>query len=1136
MAGELNFKAVFDYGDAKKSVDELFDIFEKGQMKMNEAFNLGRTVEANRKQLRDMISITRQTLKELETVYDSTMKEIKEAGGLAYVSEEEREYVEKLGDGIKSVRAQIRGLQENLKEQNFNKNIFAGLTQGLQGLMGAYTAARGVMVQFGASEDDLVKVQTKLQASMSILMGVQQLYNALQSTSAFRIQITAKATELLTAAETKLAAASGIAKVALGGLVVVLAAAVGALAAFATRHEKSLELSKEFADQVVSGATQQVLAYRKLQAQWAQANGDLEKQRKIVASDDWKKLGIAVNNINDAEKVLVDNSDAVVRAMMARAKSAAYLAEAQNDIAKAVRNENKAENAENGKYTTGQLIRGTLSSWMPGLMGARYVQQGFVNGEWVDTEANKPGARGDYQSRADYRNAWIKFIAESDAAGYRDLAKQATEGAMEKIRSSAEYEELENEILRSLGLLNGPNGPSVNNLPAIIEKQRVELARLAKDIQFETTQARINAMEEGTARTIEQINLDYEKEKEAILRASDELIDAKIARDKELWEADPKNKGKVFTYNRSDYGLTQEEYNLFEARNLANDANRANSLQSVFDKYLTFTEQFNKAAKGFNGDITALKNAGASIETIGVASKKAEENFVALAKAWVDSGWDDGLVEMTILLNDLELQLQVLEETFPDEELEILRAQIKALKDAMKQSQTEVKNEETNWTDLNKVLVDSASLFDQIGEAIGGEIGEGVRLAGQFASALAKIQVGIKAFNKEGVSGVEKFSAGISIASAALSVISSVVSKIRESVERTRELNEAATQYEITLQRIKDSKALNSLVDIFGTDFYSQFSTNFDIAEDAKNKIDELIQQLSFGTREKWDGRILYSNMNTWWDNFWESTKNIIAKDFDEFFDENGNLLGEELKEWFSLYGEGVIESNKKILEEIIAEWDRWQEALDNIKGYLSDLFNNITGQLANKMLDNFLATGNAIVDMTEYINDFSKAMAKSIIQSKLLRQVFDENAQNSIATLIAKGDIAGAIELYNSLLNQANELAPNINEWLKGINIQDTVQSQNATAGGFQVMSQDAANELNGRFAALQIAGENILLESRGIHTDTSDMAVSVEEMRNLSLISMGYLEDIERNTHVLPDMAERLEKIEKYSKQMVS
>ena len=58
------------------------------------------------------------------------------------------------------------------------------------------TAASGVVGAFTKDQEKLMAIQTKLQSSMSILMGLQQLSNTLSATSTFRVTVLTKATQL----------------------------------------------------------------------------------------------------------------------------------------------------------------------------------------------------------------------------------------------------------------------------------------------------------------------------------------------------------------------------------------------------------------------------------------------------------------------------------------------------------------------------------------------------------------------------------------------------------------------------------------------------------------------------------------------------------------------------------------------------------------------------------------------------------------------------------------------------------------------------------------------------------------------------------------------------------------------------
>ena len=83
--------------------------------------------------------------------------------------------------------------------------------------------------------------------------------------------------------------------------------------------------------------------------------------------------------------------------------------------------------------------------------------------------------------------------------------------------------------------------------------------------------------------------------------------------------------------------------------------------------------------------------------------------------------------------------------------------------------------------------------------------------------------------------------------------------------------------------------------------------------------------------------------------------------------------------------------------------------------------------------------------------------------------------------------------------------------------------------------MSQDTANELNGRFTALQLSNEVISQTAReglvqiialGELLTAGNGALS--EIRNLHLLEVGYLEDIARYTKPILGFGEVLTKIQ--------
>lgn len=112
--------------------------------------------------------------------------------------------------------------------------------------------------------------------------------------------------------------------------------------------------------------------------------------------------------------------------------------------------------------------------------------------------------------------------------------------------------------------------------------------------------------------------------------------------------------------------------------------------------------------------------------------------------------------------------------------------------------------------------------------------------------------------------------------------------------------------------------------------------------------------------------------------------------------------------------------------------------------------------------------------------------------------------------------------------------------EFLNMLGQGDTTQSQGSKKG-FATASQDSIDELNGRFTAIQMDTSIIretlsdITESmNGLHLSAAEIKQHTDEIRNLSLMAIDYLERIAKNTNELPEMNERLGKIEKNTRRL--
>ena len=142
----------------------------------------------------------------------------------------------------------------------------------------------------------------------------------------------------------------------------------------------------------------------------------------------------------------------------------------------------------------------------------------------------------------------------------------------------------------------------------ILEEQKEERKRAAKDLELETQQARIDAMQEGSKKTLAQIQLDFDKEKEKIKRNYEDIKKSKIEAAQKAWEANPVNKGKVFHANPADsrFAYTKEEEENKKAQEVAAKQDFLKKRSDVFSADRQAMRDYLKEYGSFNQQKLAI--------------------------------------------------------------------------------------------------------------------------------------------------------------------------------------------------------------------------------------------------------------------------------------------------------------------------------------------------------------------------------------------------------------------------------------------------------------------------------------------------------------------------------------------------
>lgn len=606
-------------------------------------------------------------------------------------------------------------------------------------------------------------------------------------------------------------------------------------------------------------------------------------------------------------------------------------------------------------------------------------------------------------------------------------------------------------------------------------------------------------------------------------------------------------------YEREKYNLTKEwDEKIAAAENGGLDKEFIERLKLLKEASLADLELGNVSDYGsFLNDIlpATIKKLNAEMALLpenmkAGGERAAQETMADLAEAFAASAedisftkWYNNLGEKTFkaLQEELDRTQTYIDDMesagdLSDSESDALaraKLEIAALKKKIQELTGAQKESNINWKEASDILNRACDTFNEIGEAIGGVVGETISNLGTLVSGCLDVANAIKAI-KDTTDPMEKATGFISVISAAVKIISKFVNILKENTAADLEATAANARYAQSVRELNDALREKSYINAFGTDSYGLFKNAQRVADEAKRNL-SIIKDYYDGIGEAlaktYGGMIspdafttLTADMRSSWQKFIGSSDNIEKLSLGDLFLEDGTFDGERLKEWYAEYGEYISESQKTMVDGLIAEWERYEASIKEMDDYLASLFDPTAESMADSMISAFMETGDALLDLTDLANSFGRNMAKSMVVSQLM-EVFNKEAQDKIKELLLNGDASGAVEMYNRLLEQANAQAPAITEFLKALNMDVDPDERQGEQKGIAQASQDSVDELNGRATVIQThtfqinenvkairdqnqmliaTSSSILDEVRGIHDDTRSLDAKVGEVLN--------------------------------------
>lgn len=783
-----------------------------------------------------------------------------------------------------------------------------------------------------------------------------------------------------------------------------------------------------------------------------------------------------------------------------------------------------------------------------------------------------------------------KKDAETQLEALSDIEANGKKGLALKQK----IQEYENKIKAYSSKEVTPNTNSIisqsEKIAEIEQKQAVDRQRQQEDLENQIAQSRIDALDKGYEKERAQRELNNKKEILSLQRQKEDYISAYTQAQKELFDAqedlkakkDSKYKKKIF-----DSSSVSVDTSAFDTI-IDNTGQRQTREQSEYykellSKYQSYTEKRLAAQEKFQKDREILIKAGASNETLAEHDYQRDETLKSIDnefamredsfKAWADSITDISLEKLRELLAQAEQELQNLETLNPnDPKLASQRAKVTSLKNTISERSEKAKTSPDkrslkDWQDLYKTLSKVEKEFDEIGKTVGGTAGEIVSAAGGITSSTLQMIDGIMMLSnsaswsmtatataaQKAIKMVENASVILAVISAALQVTTKIFDLFGRdtTTEKYEEAKDAYQSYINILDKVID-KQLELAETLTGDNANAAYEKAIEMVKTQSEAARVLGKQYlnsgaSWKSRSKGYEEVKNMSLEGWvdaakaLDMSVEQFKNVMGGRMTGLFDltddqltqlqENAHIfwaqLDSDTQNYANQIAEGVIQV-KEVLEQQMS--DVTLIDVDGLRNDFQDLLTDMDS------------------DTADFAGNFEEYMRNAILNSMLKESYMDRlkkwrekfyNAMDDGMTQKEYEDLKAEGQQISGEMKAERDKLKDIFGWTDSY-------SQASSKGSFQTMSQDTGNELNGRFTALQMSGEEIkthsILQTQSLNilTMKADAILSVnmesrniaDEIRTVQVNSYLELQEIRQNTgdtvKQLKLMDEKLKKIE--------
>ena len=737
-----------------------------------------------------------------------------------------------------------------------------------------------------------------------------------------------------------------------------------------------------------------------------------------------------------------------------------------------------------------------------------------------------------------------------------------------------------------------------------VEKNAQDLKRKEEDLQYETDLARINAMQDGFDKEQQLRTLNHQKVLRDLDREQEDMVAAIKAAAKAEWDArenEEKEKHKKYAPKAFDWdknatdeqrGQVASVIDLYGKRKdnqkAVNTAEDTAALNKALDQYKGYTEKRKDIEEKYlqaEADIrakykekgkTGSEEESASLEEVKRQRAEAIESLdteFAMRQEdfeiWANTVASFSIEQLEKMLAEAEKKLDEMKNDAgaSSSVLATLGAAIKTLLSALKDKKIQKAREEADtppkkrtieqWQKLSEALDSANQKFQEIGDSVGGVMGDIIKTTSEFSvSVLSMVNgivslatystEGIKASSqaaKTAIEAVEKASIILQVVSAAFQIATKIMSLFGANYDKYNE----------------EKKAVEALSEVWDDVIAKKKEyIKMSYADEARKATAETIRMLEKEAQAYRNlGKIrLNSGASVGSHSIGIRIKKTLMEDSALMRQFQAGLAAAGANYNDVIFGrmEGLFNLTSEQLEKLkTTAPEVWARLDSDARDYLDKLIEigeqseevknslkeSLTGFSFDSMKENFISN---LMDMDysakDFANDVNKMFANALVTQMVNKNYKDklQKVLDDMAEAIGSDNEQQRIEQikkdYKAMYAAAKEEVDKIME----ITGYGESSQQSGDSGGFEAMSQDTAEELSGRFTMLQVTAQNQYQRITEISGSLSGMLSIVRDTYNIhndarTILAESLLElrTISENTAINKKILPVLESIEK-------